>query len=441
MMLIAVLLGSITTTSYSLESDEEFKMKLEELRDDPTLPRDERIRRHRQKLSLILERRKAEKEEEERRAREEAIQRKAPQPPAPPVPQTSVIQQTKGNLGAILSVEPLDIQVKKDDEFYTKILYTDHKKGAIDQLKITLKYDKRFLSPQKVYDFPLHDAFEGAPNFFIEAGRGRIVYGGKFQSPTLVKSKTAILVIKWKALEETSFTTIDFRLDDEATYITSRGEDYLGTNYNPKDGVISSGITIRPSKTQIAAVDFSPIRHSSPLSTSGSISSESGLVGLEFEISQQPSAKDKTVVVDVNLLNPYGSMLDDVSLYLRFDQAALEVIDWDKGNWIRRGVNIYDGFAHETYPFNFHKMNMVYNDTGEIKYWMGLGDSMDLPTGTIARIKFKIKDTYEFPAVIRFAFSEDDSQPTTDVCHFGGSVLDKEHIENNFLLVRLPPGL
>jgi len=431
--LVFMILHLAKSVSFSLESEEEFKRKLEELRDDPTLPREERLRRHRKKLALILKRRKEEKELEMRRRREEA-KRKAEEEKSSKTSQKAYvplpsIPKPRGNIGAFLSIEPLDIQAKKGEEFFTKIVYSDFKEQPIRALRFTIKYDRQFLSPQKVYDYPLHTIIAGNPEFEVDETRGIITYGGRLKTPQKIKTKTALLIIKWKALQETTNTEIRFLLGRNNTFIIADGiSDYLGTSYTDRDGVIASGVTISGDYRATPVPHFRPLIPGAELSGKGLASTMSvERVGLRLSSSKYRIKTNEEFIVDVMLINPHHTIFDDLSLCIRFDPEQLEVVDWDKGNWIRRGINIYDGFAHEEYPFDFLKLNTVDNERGVIKYAMGLSQLLDLPTGVFAKIKLRAKTPTTPRTLIYFDYTGDSASFTTDVKYLGMSVLDKKN--------------
>lgn len=436
-LLVLVILHWAGSIGFSLESEEEFRKKLEELRDDPTLSREERLRRHRKKLALILERRKKEKELEMQRKRAEAEKKaqeaKSVEPPKKTSSPMPSIPKPRGNIGAFLSIEPLDVQVKKGEEFFTKVVYSDFKEYPIKALRFVIKYDKQFLVPLTVYDYPLHTVMAGSPEFDVDKNKGIITYGCKLKIPQSIKSKTPLLIIKWKALQETTNTEIRFLTGRNYTSIIADGiTDYLGTSDNAQDGVISCGVTISDDSVITTVSNFRSLLSAPELSNKGIASAmNTEQVGLQLSSSKSHIIEGEEFIVDVLLINPHHTIFDDLSLCIRFDPEQLEVVDWDKGNWIRRGINIYDGFAHEEYPFDFLKLNTVDNKKGVIKYAMGLSQLIDLPTGVFAKIKFRAKKTVSPKTLIYFDYADEDfSGFTTDVKSFGMSVLDKKNLAN-----------
>ena len=73
-------------------------------------------------------------------------------------------------------------------------------------------------------------------------------------------------------------------------------------------------------------------------------------------------------VLNVWVDNPHFLAFDEVRLALAFDPTKTQVFDWDYRNWIQRGVNVFDGHAHDLFPFNVHTRNEVRNSRGRIDY-------------------------------------------------------------------------
>lgn len=418
---------------FSLETEEEFKQKLEELADDPTLSREERIQRHRKKLSLMLERRRLLQEEEKLRQQEALTQQEqleAARKSTQPAPGISILPpaslKPESKTGAIIYFEPMNLQVKEGETFLTQLQYADYKEQPVEEIRLAIKYDKRFLLPLRVYDYPLHNLLEGEPEFKLDEQRGIIQYGGKLRTPLRLPNQSPLIIILWKALKQTLATEIGFQFGPGYTYIQSQGLDYLGTQYDNKDGVIIATIGIQ------AQPGLFPLKEQPQFE---SLTEKEGFfgifgVGLNLVSPKKQITANEEFVVDVVLLNPEGALIDDISLLIKFDPQKLEVIDWDNQNWIRSGVNVQDGFAHDNFPFDFHKLNQINQEQGEIKYWMGLSQPLALPTAPFVRIKFRAKQSGTAQTLVYFDYSRNNAQPTTDIKYFGISLLDKKFVSS-----------
>ena len=128
-------------------------------------------------------------------------------------------------------------------------------------------------------------------------------------------------------------------------------------------------------------------------------------------------------MVSVRLANPDSQFLDSARIRIWFDPTVLEVVDWDKGNWIKRGVNVQDAFAREQYPFAFHRANEADNLWGVIDYEMGMADRFVPPDGDLFKIKFRALEPSGANA-IWFVPTETAEGPATALFSEGRNVLD-----------------
>jgi hypothetical protein len=141
-------------------------------------------------------------------------------------------------------------------------------------------------------------------------------------------------------------------------------------------------------------------------------------------VPRQTSARaGETFLVDIKYNNPKGAELDSVKLRIVFDPRALEVVDYDEGNWITKGINILDGPYQEDLPFDFHRRNVAYNSRGEIQYDAGFNSRTRVPpSGTIATIKLRAKQPVATTAVA-FAVDEDRPERETSVSFLGFNLI------------------
>jgi hypothetical protein len=126
--------------------------------------------------------------------------------------------------------------------------------------------------------------------------------------------------------------------------------------------------------------------------------------------------------VDIVLDNPLQAPFDRVRLYVQFDPAVLEVVDSDKGNWIKRGINIADGFAHNDFPFDFHRENFADNDKGVIIYDEATELQPLRSHGTFARITFRAKQPTRACDIV-LVRNEPGIYPTTAVTYLSHNIL------------------
>lgn len=232
-----------------------------------------------------------------------------------------------------------------------------------------------------------------------------------------------LLTIVWRALEEVNYSPISFLFDEPSTLLSYNDKDHLGTSYDPSDGVIPASVTIVKERSRLAKI--------SRVSNYYGVSAEQieqfeGTLHLRLSSEKRQVDIGEEFIVNVQLRNPSSVLFNNLHLLIKFDPTKLEVIDWDRGNWIRRGVNINDHIAHRIYPFDYHIKNAVDNQQGTIDYRMGLSENLMLPSGILAQIKFRAKAA-AYLTDIAFARNEWNRLPTTDITYLGESVLDSAH--------------
>lgn len=376
----------------------------DELKDDRDLPREERILRHQKRVQLILEQRQKAKEEERQRQIDEARQKaadqasRAPQP-APTLPPQLLKPGQTGeslSLGApvsnimasmILHFYPFDINTIIGENFLTDIQIINLDRQSIEEIKFKVVYDPRFIAPIYVNDHEIIKYIDGAPEYAANHEKGEITYRGKFKEPQVLDG-TNLLRIVWKPLKMTEYTEIDFDLAEKATIVKVRGKDVLGIPATPHDGVIPLGVTIlNNDKKGAEKIQVDPAM----MKNLGRKISDKPLRNVTLRLEKTASDIKVGDVFDVSVLlsNPDSESFDSVGLFIKFDPNYLRVIDWDKGNWITMGINIQDGFARKRYPFDYHLRNDASNYLGRIEYRMGTTEDAPLPTGEMAKIRFR----------------------------------------------------
>jgi len=406
----------------------------DDLKDDRNLPREERIQRHQKRVQLILEARKKAKEEERlkklKEARKKATESKAPSrnvsekeevekpPPASFAPASSnVLAHT------ILHFYPFDKTVIAGKNFLTDMELFNLDRQDIQELKVRITFDPRFLHPVMVNDSEINSLMSEPPEYHVDIVNGYIDYACKFMQP-LPLDGFNLLRIVWNAAKPTDFCEISFDLSNEKTLVISQGEDILGIPTSPDDGIIPTGITIKSSsKKGEDKILFDPALARAKRGMLPEL--QEGNVSLKLHCDKRRIPVGKTFEVSVFISNPEAVIFDNLSLLIQFDPAVLRVIDWDKRNWISQGINIHDGFARDKFPFDYHLRNRANNQSGTIDYRMGFSRLDPLPTGELARIRFQAMAPVE-NSEITFDHYSASRYPNTSVRAMGRDVLSPE---------------
>jgi hypothetical protein len=399
----------------------------EDLKDDRTLTREERIRRHQKRVQLILDARKKTKEEEQKLQVEEAREKakneqpRKPEPPPPPSEGLGFSPSSDKTLAqTILHFYPFDTTVTVGDNFLTDMVLFNAENRSLDALKVTITFNPNLVKPIFVNDFAIHDKMESPAIYKIDMQKGNIAYECRFNSPQELEGEDIIRIV-WQALQPTELTEIGFDLSEKSTFLLSDGKDILGTTYMQNDGIIPTGVSIlsnMKSRNDFLIVDKEII------SQAGLIPSRetTGNMFLNFEIERKVFKPGDIFDVSILLSNPQGQIFDELFLLIRFDPAVLKVLDWDKKNRISAGINIQDGFARKRYPFDFHIRNEASNFTGSIDYRMGSSKPEVLPSGEVSRIRFQAIAPSE-QTTIFFTHSKNTRGPNTSISFMGQELI------------------
>lgn len=401
----------------------------EDLSDDPGLTREERIRRHTLRLQKFLTEAntRAEQEKQAAAARgegvEQAVQGGTAQPnPAGATPTGKAPLIVTGNVPitgpaemyrivpsgaggaanaaeaampppslvpfrlsrAIVYLRPFQVLSRVGDTFQTTVLVFNSSGKAFDEVTLNLKYDPLVVIPEDVNDAPLYARRDGAPELRINRSMGMLHYSVKL-SEGILKTTTTLMTITWRALNPVMYSEIGFS--------TNEGDSIVGNQDGNLLGYLAAGE--RTGGTLPGTVVVAP-RHDSPRTlvpplSQTALASIDQRVEIQLQAAPEEVTKDREWVVSLVLRNDAALPFNDLNVRILFDPEKLEVADWDPGNWIREGVNIYDGFAHAKYPFEVLRANSADNQKGEIHYHMATAAAQYFPGGEFARIKFKAR--------------------------------------------------
>ena len=422
----------------------------EDLSDDPNLSRQERIRRHKLRLQKLVTQYQTEAAErqqqretegltalEAQRQQLEAAARTGTAPPQRMAPRPTTAQRiarptgrpsgatlsTQGAVAfrvsrAIVYISPFQALSRVGDSLNTEVRLSNRSNLPFDEIALHLEYDPLVVAPETVNDAAIYDFLADAPELRVNSSKGELHYSARLRESLTITTAT-LLAIRWRALNPILYSEITFGPGEKGTRIGEGKGNILGF---VAGGVHSAG-------TLPAAVVISP-RSDSPRSLMPPFS-EIAIAGIDervrlrLESESESVAQDQEWIVSLALDNDAALPFNNLCLRILFDPAKLQVVDWHQGNWIRQGINIYDGFAHETYPFEVHRANLVDNKQGEILYHVGSRAARFFPSGELARIKFTALADASLADVF-FDFEDPqraDETVVTDVDFLGSSVL------------------
>ncbi|MDX2176462.1 MAG: cohesin domain-containing protein [Candidatus Sumerlaeia bacterium] len=399
------------------------------------LRKDEKMREHERRIREIIRQRQDE-------ARKRAEAERAVQPPgdvpvaeATPAdaPPDAAPKEARA-LGAVMlyynfpepeSPRQLDTAVRSGQEFVSEVVMLNDAAADITGVRLALAYDKRFLEPVRVFDSQLRPLLAEEPSFEIDSREGVVYYTATLRSPLSATEFVPVRVL-WKALRPTSYTNLNFvfqtesREGSELTAVLQDERNILGVGFDPIDGVLGGGVVVDPPEGRERRLQGKADELRAMYLDTIAAHANAGLV------LRGPKESPRTgdiFPVEVALNNPEGTLIDSVDFTLSWDPTALELVDADRGNWIRRGINANDGPFRADYPFNYFKSNEGRNDRGQLRYSAGMTEGASLPTGTFAVVYFRaLRPTTG--TMVEFLRSRPGEANLTSIRYFGYEIGD-----------------
>lgn len=402
-----------------------------------TMSRAERIKRH-QQLVEQLRKERMEKMKMESAAQSQMglpgtsfnpgdTQGNAPLPVLPAAKSGSAITGT-------LHFDPIDQAVTVGDKFYTPLILENGTDVLFDEITLKVKYDPNFLKPLRVYDSKIRLLLDAPPEFTVDYDRGIIFYRGTLTNAHRIRNNYLINIL-WEAQRDSISTTLALIFEgSDKTQLTFEGKDVLGEQISDTDGFIRSNILIKPIGGKESY--FTSNNKRSFFAFENIDEEKMGDIRLYLETDSIKVTEGEEFIVKIIAANPKNSPIDNVSIWVKFNPSELEAVDWDKGNWISRGININDGGLHNIYPFDLLVANEANNFRGEIEYRMGFLTPAVLDSGVLAQIKFKALK----PAVassVYFGFNRYPKYPNTIITLQGIDMLGSPFAETDGVINKL----
>ena len=286
------------------------------------------------------------------------------------------------------------------EEVSVDVVIKNPKGREFDRVAIFLRYDPEALELSGVDDEPiastLHPGYERIAEV-VE--RGLYEYSARFGA-AIRRNNQPLLTVRFKALKDSGGARIQFATTgEEKTVLKLNDKVVLGGGAAFDSGTLNARVIIRDKDAQ------APILHdrlSAAVWGEEDGSDEQGLrrASMTLSMPEQSAPVGQTFNVHLLLDNPASRPITRVSAVLRFDPEMMEVVDFDEGNFIKQGINIFDGAYHAAFPFDMHLTNEVDNLIGRIGYSVGSTRPGSLATrGRIATIRFMSLKAGEFAPV------------------------------------------
>ncbi|MFW5870220.1 MAG: hypothetical protein ACOCVL_01005 [Candidatus Sumerlaeota bacterium] len=362
----------------------------------PQLPTRPTRRIDRERLEQLAERRRGELERQakiEEKKKELEEQRKKEMAQRTPSVATSA---TAGNAASapvlsqasapdlVMMIQPFHQKAVVGERLITEASVYTKNTQSIDAVRIYMHYPPQ-VRPLKVFDYALANLVKPGATPEISLANGLLVYEADFAEPVEFTGRRALLQIVWEATGQADQERFSLGVDHgDSSAVLLNGKNLLlseKTRGVPKiDGTFSI-LERRDGNNQ----RFGRATSAGHVVPAGATDGASD-TGVGLRLVAAPGRNENEYIVDILLDNPSSAALSEVRLNIAFDPEKMEVYDWDTDNWIKRGVNIYDGHAHDRYPFRNHLVNRVDNRRGRIHYHMKTENPGALPSGSLARV-------------------------------------------------------
>ncbi len=390
-----------------------------------TISREEDLQAKREKLRAMVEQRKMElaREAEKNRVQEQqALQEAAAQQQAPGAPQLPKPAAQPGMPGQpvpgqvvlpkgvvdpkaaqappseappsispqlVMAIKPFSQEVMPGKRFYTEVELNAQTEHAFDSVRVCISYPRLAVRPVKVFDYPIQDLLDPASPPQAETVPGRLTYSARLAKEARVLGQKPLLRIVWESLDEAENAELSLSkpgMPEEAQSALLREEvNLLDSKASIGKACINAQVVVRGDEK--SAKTFTTWKRG--LADKLPDLDPASAIQLSLRPSNPEPQPGEEFVIDVLLDNPKYLAFDEVYLAVGFDPASVQVLDWDYNNWIRRGVNVFDGHAHESFPFNVHTRNEVNNGKGRIHYQMSNTILTSRPSGCLVRIHCK----------------------------------------------------
>ncbi len=319
--------------------------------------------------------------------------------------------------------------------FETAIVYESVKRSEADRMAAVVQYDPSLVMPVGVVkqNVEKYLADEQAFHANVHADEGIVTIEAQLKEAP-PSGPLAWAKIRWQALSPSPRTQINLiQTRDLATGVFLKDHNLVGDPATRLSGLIGGEYEITApdlSSGAEAALDDVNVGYRSRFSTE-----KSGQIGLRIVAPAAAIQVGDTFFADVMLDNPEAAQFDMLDLVITYDPVVLQVVDCDKGNWIQKGLNIFDGTYHKKFPFDVHLENAAYNSLGQIRYTMGITrPDYVFPSGKMASILFKAIAP-DSSSAINFAVQEEEDKPTTRVELMGRAMVEEADLQGTSVKV------
>jgi hypothetical protein len=396
------------------------------------MDRQERLRQQRENLKAQVERKRAELAEKagDKMAGQPGERLAGVQPIVVPTADVMADQSLEtNNPKLVMCLKPYRQTVRAGNRFMTEVVLRGEKEQPFDAFRVCIAYPRLAVRPLRVFDHLVSNVLLDEKPGRTEFKPGLLTYEAELSRPLNCEGSRPVLQIVWEALADAPLAELNLAQKglppEKLSAVFSKETNLLQAGAIEGVACINASVIVG-SPSGADGPDFRIWRKDEP----GQIVSESARValgeGLTLRI-EPPEALPEIgdeFVLNVWVDNPHFLAFDEVRLAVAFDPAKTQVLDWDYKNWIQRGVNVFDGHAHDLFPFNVHTRNEVRNSRGRIDYRVSSTRLSSRPSGCIIRIHCLAREQGALESFDLFS-SEQSPQWFTDIRAEGQSVLER----------------
>ncbi len=324
--------------------------------------------------------------------------------------------------------DPSNYVQRVGDSFQTSLMGYRPGDEMIEIFDLWIRYDPKLVDPVWVDLSPIEGNLYSGTEVKVWREKGQIRVKGRVRDPIDPEAIYNLAHFHWKALKPSFETAIELSTEDEyPSVILANGRDILKQTGLGSNLRVNARVKITPdslSRNGAGMVMAEDIR-------SGyfeEIGGDSQRIRLAVITPSRFVGTGEVSYADIVLLNPSGVAFDELKFRIRYDPGSIKILDADEENYIKTGINIFDGDFHDHFPFDIHGKNEAHSDQGYIDYAVGsIRGPRIYPDGTLARIVYRMKRQ---AGQASFWFERMDPvflTVTTDVAVEGRSLLGKKN--------------
>lgn len=339
-----------------------------------------------------------------------------------PVPPPSVVENLNRKTPTFVTMflAPAAINTRPGVKFSTlcSLLNPDHL--AVDAVELHISYPAWAIKLVGVHQDKLLPLLSSEPECHVDEKAGTIVFKAKFAQINRTMDVT-LLTFVWQATATIDEAKIKLSIGDQNSTVFSGKRIINSARWGQIDTLMGATVHIENPQGDKPRQDRFLELGNHELMASG-FPDQRKLRPPTLWMNQpdgQTLAPGTWLVVDLGINNPDHCVFDEVRLAANYDPQAVEIVDSDRGNWVREGTNLLDGPFHKAWPWDNLYSNYADNKRGVFYYRMGMNDQREQPSGTVARVFVHVKRAIQSPIFSWvWASGPDPSEPGSGIYLF-----------------------